>query len=84
MIQLVKLKGAYVVAKVGSREKESLVKELGADFVVNYNEGDYIKKIKDIDPLLEKKLLIFSMKILNIIKHAPIINKISKDIELTR
>ena len=47
LIQLVKLKGAYVIAKVGSREKESLVKELGADFVVNYNKGDYIKKIKE-------------------------------------
>ncbi len=46
LIQLAKLKGAEVIAKVGRSEKESLVKSLGADCVVNYNQGDYVEQIK--------------------------------------
>lgn len=46
LIQLAKLKGARVIAKVGRKEKEALVKELGADIVVNYNDSDYQAQIE--------------------------------------
>lgn len=45
LIQLCKLKGAHVFAKVSSEEKETLVRSLGADEVVNYKKGDYTKQI---------------------------------------
>lgn len=45
LIQLCKLKGAHVIAKVSSKEKENLVRSLGADEVVNYKEGDYEKQV---------------------------------------
>lgn len=48
LIQLAKLKGAFVIAKVGRKEKEELVKSLGADAVVNYNESDYADQVKKI------------------------------------
>jgi NADPH:quinone reductase-like Zn-dependent oxidoreductase len=41
LIQLVKLQGGIVYAKVGDRSKEDLVRSLGADFVLNYNTSDY-------------------------------------------
>ena len=47
LIQLAKLKGAKVIAKIGSDEKSDLVEKLGADFVVNYNSSDYIEQIKN-------------------------------------
>lgn len=47
LIQLAKLKGAKVIAKVGREEKEALAKELGADHVVNYTKSDYIAQISD-------------------------------------
>jgi NADPH2:quinone reductase len=47
LIQLCKLKGAYVIAKVSSKEKEKLVRNLGADEVINYKEGDYEKQVSD-------------------------------------
>lgn len=48
LIQLAKLKGAKVIAKIGCNEKEEMVRELGADYVVNYNSSDYIKQIQKI------------------------------------
>lgn len=45
LIQIAKMKGATVIAKVGRKEKEQVVKDLGADFVVNYNESDYAEQI---------------------------------------
>lgn len=45
LIQLAKLKGATVIAKVGRSEKEALVKDLGADYVVNYRDSDYVEQI---------------------------------------
>ncbi|MNJ83414.1 Phthiocerol synthesis polyketide synthase type I PpsC [compost metagenome] len=45
LIQLCKMKGAHVIAKVSSKEKETLVRNLGADEVINYKEGDYSEKI---------------------------------------
>ena len=41
LIQLCKLRGAEVVAKVGHESKETIVKELGADHVVNYRSNVY-------------------------------------------
>jgi len=45
LIQLAKRRGAYVIAKIGNASKTQLVKDLGADFVVNYNETDYHKEV---------------------------------------
>lgn len=41
LIQLCKRKGALVCAKIGSRSKEQVVRDLGADEVVVYSETDY-------------------------------------------
>ncbi len=41
LIQLAKLKGAIVYAKVGSEQKRALVEKLGADFVINYKKEEY-------------------------------------------
>lgn len=46
LIQMSKRRGAKVIAKVGRTEKEALVKELGADHVVNYRSGDYVELTK--------------------------------------
>lgn len=45
LIQLCKLKGAHVIAKVSSGEKEKLVMELGADEVINYKKEAYEKQV---------------------------------------
>ncbi|MDX2360637.1 MAG: zinc-binding dehydrogenase [Crocinitomicaceae bacterium] len=45
LIQLAKLKGATVIAKIGREEKTETVKKLGADYVVNYNSSDYAEQI---------------------------------------
>lgn len=47
LIQLCKQKGALVCAKIGSRSKEAIVRELGADEVVCYNETDYAAAVKN-------------------------------------
>lgn len=39
-IQYAKLKGAKVIASVGSEEKAEFVKKLGADIVINYKKDD--------------------------------------------
>lgn len=41
LIQLCKAAGAFVIAKVGSKDKEALVSQLGADLIVNYKNTDY-------------------------------------------
>jgi NADPH2:quinone reductase len=49
LIQLCKLKGATVIAKVGQQNKTELVKKLGADHVINYKNGtDYDQAIKNL------------------------------------
>ena len=48
LVQLAKLKNATVIAKVGRTEKEQLVRDLGADYVVNYNKSDYAEQIKNL------------------------------------
>ena len=45
LIQLAKLKGARVIAKIGNESKRAVVEKLGADFVVNYNDSDYEEQI---------------------------------------
>ena len=45
LIQLAKRRGAKVIAKVGSTEKETIVRNLGADQVINYKSQDYIEEI---------------------------------------
>lgn len=42
-IQLAKAFGATVVTTVGSAEKAEVVRELGADVVVNYREDDFVE-----------------------------------------
>lgn len=46
LIQLAKLKGAEVIAKVGGDEKRGVVNDLGADFTVNYTTSNYIQQIR--------------------------------------
>ena len=43
LIQLSKLKGATVFAKIGDESKRALVERLGADHVVNYRQKDYLE-----------------------------------------
>ncbi len=47
LIQLCKLRGATVFAKVSSDSKAKLVKEQGADFAVVYTDGDYEQVISN-------------------------------------
>lgn len=47
LIQLAKRKGAEVIAKVGSAQKEHLAKEMGADHTINYKSQDYYESLKD-------------------------------------
>lgn len=46
LVQMARRRGATVIAKVGRSEKEALVKDLGADFVVNYRSGNYEDQVK--------------------------------------
>lgn len=48
LIQLAKRKGAEVFAKIGNDNKKELVRSLGADHVINYNQGDYAEQILKI------------------------------------
>lgn len=46
LIQLCKMSGAVVIAKVGSEEKIEYVRNLGVDLAVNYKDGDYHSSVK--------------------------------------
>jgi len=46
LIQLAKLKNAYVITTVGSDSKAELAKKLGADEVINYNQENFKKVIQ--------------------------------------
>ena len=46
LIQLAKRRGACVIAKVGTREKEELVRQLGADYVINYRDKNYEQEVR--------------------------------------
>lgn len=45
-IQLAKALGARVVTTVGSPEKAEIVRELGADVVVDYKEQDFVEEVR--------------------------------------
>lgn len=45
LIQLCKMRGAHVIAKVSSAEKASFVSSLGADAALNYREKNYAAEI---------------------------------------
>jgi len=46
-IQIAKLRGALVIATAGSDAKMQRCRELGADFVVNHNDPDWYKQVRD-------------------------------------
>jgi len=46
-IQIAKQAGATVIATAGSDERVAIGRELGADFVVNYNKEDLTKAVRD-------------------------------------
>lgn len=48
LIQLCKRKGCIVYATAGSDAKLQYMKDIGADFVVNYRSADYKKELKSI------------------------------------
>jgi NADPH:quinone reductase-like Zn-dependent oxidoreductase len=47
-IQIAKALGAKVIAVVGSEEKAVVVRRIGADQVVNYHEGKWEDKVKEL------------------------------------
>jgi len=47
-VELGKLMGAQVIAGASSEEKLQFAKKAGADFLVNYSDGDLKTKIKDL------------------------------------
>lgn len=47
VIQMAKATGAKVICTVGSEEKASLAKEIGADVVINYKTDDLTARVKD-------------------------------------
>jgi NADPH:quinone reductase-like Zn-dependent oxidoreductase len=48
IVQLALLKGATLIATVGSDDKAALIKALGAQHVINYNKENYVEKIKEL------------------------------------
>ena len=48
LIQLAKRRGASVIAKVGTQEKEQLVRQLGADHVINYRDKNYEQEVRKL------------------------------------
>jgi NADPH2:quinone reductase len=47
-LQLAKLKGARVLATVGSAENAELAKQWGADEVINYRERDFVESVNEL------------------------------------
>jgi NADPH:quinone reductase-like Zn-dependent oxidoreductase len=47
-VQIAKALGARVIAVVGSEEKASVVKKIGADYVVNYRVGKWEEQVKQL------------------------------------
>ena len=54
LIQLVKINGGIVYAKVGGSEKEAIAEKLGADYVINYKKNEYTNELTKL--LKNKKL----------------------------
>jgi NADPH:quinone reductase len=46
-IQLAKLKGANVCTTVSTTEKANMVRQLGADEIINYKQTDFVKAVLD-------------------------------------
>jgi NADPH:quinone reductase len=46
LVQLAKLRGAQVVATVGSRDKAAFVEQLGADKVILYRDEDFLEAVR--------------------------------------
>ena len=51
-IEIAKIKGATVIATVGSQEKEVIAKKHGADHTINYSEFGFRKLVLEITCLL--------------------------------
>ncbi|ACN99572.1 alcohol dehydrogenase [Sulfurihydrogenibium azorense Az-Fu1] len=47
LIQIAKLYNATVITTVGDDWKVEKCKEIGADFVINYNKEDFVEKVKE-------------------------------------
>jgi 2-desacetyl-2-hydroxyethyl bacteriochlorophyllide A dehydrogenase len=47
-IQIAKARGAKVITTVANEAKEAFAKKLGADYVINYQKEDIIKRVKNI------------------------------------
>lgn len=47
-IQLAKAAGVVVIATAGSEEKTEVCKQLGADYVINYRQNDFVQIVKEI------------------------------------
>lgn len=54
LIQLLKAKGVVVYAKTSREEKEEYLKNLGADYTINYSKSEYSGQVKAL--LKDKKL----------------------------
>lgn len=50
LIQWAKALGATVITTVGSDEKVEVVKRLGADLVINYNQENFAEKVREFAP----------------------------------
>jgi len=48
LIQIAKMRGAEVFTTVGSPAKAELASEAGADHVINYRDGDFAQRIREI------------------------------------
>lgn len=48
LVQLAKLRGARVIATVGSREKATLASQRGADFCILYREEDFLPVVREL------------------------------------
>lgn len=51
-VQIAKSLGAYVIATT-SKQNMELLKSLGADEVIDYKDGDFSKKVKNVDAVLD-------------------------------
>lgn len=51
-VQLAKLAGAYVIA-TASLENHELIKNLGADEVIDYKKDDFTQRVTDVDVVLD-------------------------------
>lgn len=48
LVQLAKVRGARVIATVGTREKGEIAKRVGADVVIYYRETDFVAAVREV------------------------------------